>query len=67
MDHFMLMQQRQELVAEVLLPFGSVVLQGLQVLAMAQRVQLMILIQGCTVQRCLHVLQLTSHLQMYVI
>lgn len=58
----MLMQQRQELVAEVLLPLGPMVLQRLELLAVAQGIQVVVLVQGCSVQCGLHVLQLTCHL-----
>lgn len=61
----MLMQQGQELVAEIMLLLSSVVLQGLQVLAMPMGVHLVILISACPGQCCLHVHQLTSHLQEY--
>lgn len=45
----MLVQQGQELVAEVLLALGSAVLQAFQLLPVPRRIQLVILVIGCPV------------------
>ena len=47
--HLMLVQQGQELVAEVLLALGSAVLQAFQLLPVPRRIQLVILVIGCPV------------------
>ena len=63
LDHFMLMQCCQELVAEVLAFASSMVLQGLQLLVVPRRVHLVVLVHCGTCQSYFHVMQFTCSLQ----
>ena len=61
-DHLMLVQDCQELVAEVLSLAVPLLLQRLQVLAMPKGVQLVVLVLRCPLQGGSHVVQLAGSL-----